>query len=119
VKNIHRILVGNLKKDTPLEEWEDNFKINLQETGWQGRYWIYLLQTSVHTANTSTTTQLEVHFVCSYTKKVLCFLDMQHNVLYFSTKCCSLHNIIVFCSIICFFTNQALKFKYPPWEHKG
>lgn len=43
MKNIHRILVGNLKKDTTLDDvgigGKDNFRMNLQAIGLQGRYW--------------------------------------------------------------------------------
>ena len=40
--------------------------MNLQEIGWQGRYWSNLLKTYVHTANAYKTTHLEVHFICLY-----------------------------------------------------
>jgi len=39
IKNIHRILAGNLKRDTPLDDvgiGGRKTKMDLQEIGWQG-----------------------------------------------------------------------------------
>jgi hypothetical protein len=40
--------VGKLKRKRPLgrsrRRWEDNIKMDLQEIGWRGMDWIYLLQ---------------------------------------------------------------------------
>jgi len=72
--------------------------MNLQEIGWQGRYWSNLLKTYVHTANAYKTTHLEVHFICLYiyiyiyiyeqiycifeTSSIICFMFSQ-NAVYF------------------------------------
>jgi hypothetical protein len=46
--NAYRILVGNPEGKRPLGRprcrWEDNFKIDVRETGWGCMDWIYLAQ---------------------------------------------------------------------------
>jgi hypothetical protein len=45
-KNAHRVLVGKPEGKRPLvrpkRRWEDNVRMDLRETGWNGMDWIHL-----------------------------------------------------------------------------
>jgi hypothetical protein len=47
-RGLYRVLVGKLEGKSPLRRprlrWEDNIKMDLQEVGWGGVYWIDLAQ---------------------------------------------------------------------------
>jgi hypothetical protein len=47
-RNVYRISVGNPEGKRPLgksrRRWVDNIKMDLRETGWDGRDWIELAQ---------------------------------------------------------------------------
>jgi hypothetical protein len=46
MRNTHKILVGKLegkrKYGKLRRRWEDNIKMDLEETGWEGVYWMNL-----------------------------------------------------------------------------
>jgi hypothetical protein len=48
IKNAYKILVGKSEEKRPLKRhrcrWEDNIKIHLKETEWEGVEWIHLAQ---------------------------------------------------------------------------
>jgi len=48
MRNAHEILVGKPGRKRPLAKfrhrWEDNIRMDLTETGWEGEYWINLAQ---------------------------------------------------------------------------
>jgi hypothetical protein len=52
MRNAYKILVRKREGKRPLgrprRSWEDNIKISLRETGWEGVYWMHLAQDKKH-----------------------------------------------------------------------
>jgi hypothetical protein len=47
MKYAYKILIGKPEERSlgrPRRRWEDNIKMNLRETGWEGMDWIHLAQ---------------------------------------------------------------------------
>jgi hypothetical protein len=42
-KNVSRLLVGNMSLGRPRLRWMNNIKMDLEEVGWSGVYWIDLV----------------------------------------------------------------------------
>jgi hypothetical protein len=48
IRNAYKILVGKSERERPLvrprRRWEDNIRMDLRETGWEGVDWMHLAQ---------------------------------------------------------------------------